>query len=602
MNKILFFSFLFLFIFVFSPLNAIIHHSEASFLKKPNGTNFLNHEAPIKNYLDKNILKENIPFIDIPDSEIQEIYYYRWSTLFRHFRYTTAGSGYILTEFVQPVWYAKAFGTIDAAAGHQIDEARWVWDSNYLDDYIEIYTRGPADYKQYSQWILDAIFRRSEVNGDKFFVKNQISEMIKIFDSWESMRDQDVELYYITPEWDAQERSLPGYIKPDSSGDPYHGPLTYRPSLNAYMFANAKAIEKIAKEMGEYEIANNFSEKAERIENAMYKILWDPVQEFFVDVIKPDNPNLERVNGREEVGFFPFRFGIGLDKKYMLPSIQELFDPQGFYAPFGPTTLEIRNKFFTKEVPYCCFWQGQSWPFSTAHVLKSLANIHRNDESIVSVEKYFDILKIYTRTHRKNGEPYVAEMHFPMKDAWSGDSYNHSEHYDHSTYTDDIITGLLGVIPSSENEIEIDPIIPKNWTYFAIENLPYHGHLISYFWDQEGDHYNIGKGFSFFIDGELKLKSNSSKVKVPIPEPLVFSKQKYVNIAANPFGKGSYPKIEASYTYFADYEYKAIDGVIFYDQIPDNRWTNYQSHSTSDTLNLSFPRPRNISSLTLSII
>lgn len=41
-------------------------------------------------------------------------------------RYTIAGTGYILTEFVQPVGYAQALNTIDAAGGHQIDEARWL--------------------------------------------------------------------------------------------------------------------------------------------------------------------------------------------------------------------------------------------------------------------------------------------------------------------------------------------------------------------------------------------------------------------------------------------------------------------------------------------
>jgi hypothetical protein len=80
--------------------------------------------------------KRDIPFIEIPDASIQPVYSYRFSALQRHLRYTIAGTGYILTEFMSPVGYAAAFDTIDAAAGHQIDEAGWLRSSFYNDDYI----------------------------------------------------------------------------------------------------------------------------------------------------------------------------------------------------------------------------------------------------------------------------------------------------------------------------------------------------------------------------------------------------------------------------------------------------------------------------------
>lgn len=116
------------------------------------GTTFLDHDTPISQFWGKTFLKENIPFIDIPDRLIQDVYYYRWSSIQRHLRYTVAGTGYILTEFVQPVGYAQALNTIDAAAGHQIDEARWLRGKFYNDDYIQCYTRGPGNTTQYTHW------------------------------------------------------------------------------------------------------------------------------------------------------------------------------------------------------------------------------------------------------------------------------------------------------------------------------------------------------------------------------------------------------------------------------------------------------------------
>lgn len=75
-----------------------------------------------------------------------------------------------------------------------------------------------------------------------------------------------------------------------------------------------------------------------------------------MDVIRPNNTNFTRLTGREQVGLFPFRFGIGLNETYAQPALNSLFDPLGFFAPYGPTTLEIRDPWFAPTKPdpgYC---------------------------------------------------------------------------------------------------------------------------------------------------------------------------------------------------------------------------------------------------------
>lgn len=239
------------------------------------------------------------------------------------------------------------------------------------------------------------------------------------------------------------------------------------------MVANARAISNIANRAGNADVALNFTQIADNLALAMQEHLWDSVQEFFVDVIRPNNPSLTKLIGREEVGLYPFRFGVGMEPAFFDPASQELFDPDGFLTAYGPTTLEVRNQYYdaTKPSNYCCYWNGQSWPFSTAHVLKSLAAIYRTGNSTVSAENFLQYLRMYAITQQKDGVPYVAESHYPSVDSWSADSSNHSEHYDHSTNNDDVITGLLGIIPRSDEILEISPIIPSNWTYFAIENF-----------------------------------------------------------------------------------------------------------------------------------
>ncbi|KAI8957172.1 Six-hairpin glycosidase [Daldinia sp. FL1419] len=572
---------------------------------KIKGTSFLDHETPISRFAGKTFLRHNIPFIDIPDSLIQDVYYYRWTSIQRNLRYIRPGIGYMCTEFVQPVGYAKAFGSIDAAAGHQIDESRWLRDTFYGDDYIYLYTRGPADALQYTQWILDAASRRAMVTGNTRFLAGQLDDMVRIWHDWDRVYDGAAGLYYYQPVWDAQELSLPGFIV-DPNGTDWtlrkDGPDTFRPSHNAYMVANARAIAWAAQLAHDKLRGVQFSIMADSLEEAMYKRMWAPEQKFFMDIIRPNNPNLTRLSGREQVGLFPYRFGIGLNKSYAQPAIDAMFDTEGFLAPYGPTTLEIRDPWFMATRPngYCCYWNGMSWPYSTGHTLKSLAEIYRSKTTNVTAEQYLQYLRTYAKTQQKDGHPYVAESHYPFLDSWSADGWNHSEHYDHSTNNDDVITGLLGIIPQQGDQIKISPIIPHNWTYFALENLSYHGHLVTILYDKYGSRYKVGRGLTIYVDGQKVYNKPGKYATTRIPPPILPSEGP-INIAANPTGPGQYPMANATYTYSADYEFKAIDGVLFYDSVPDNRWTNYQSPNRNDTLTVTFARPRIISSITLAL-
>ncbi|KAI0164582.1 Six-hairpin glycosidase-like protein [Xylariaceae sp. FL1272] len=571
------------------------------------GTSFLDHDKPISSYFGQTFLKDNIPYLDIPDSLIQDVYYYRWSAIQRHLRYVLPGTGYMLTEFMQSVGYAKAFGTIDAAAGHQIDESRWLRNLAFGDDYIQLYTRGPADPLQYTQWILDAMSRRAMVTGDEKFLTTQLDDMIRIWHLWDNSFDANAGLYYYEPNWDAQEFSLPGFVA-DADGTNstlrLNGPDTFRPSHNAYMVANARAIARAANLIKDGFNDDKFTELADNIESAMYKHLWAPEQEFFMDIIRPNNPDFTPLTGREAIGLYPYRFGIGLNQSYSQPALDQLFDPEGFLAPYGPTTLEIRDPWYSAtkvDDGYCCWWNGQSWPFTTSHVLKSMAAIYQAGNTDMTADQYVDYLRTYAITQQKEGKPYVAESHYPLMDSWSADSSNHSENYDHSTNNDDVITGLLGIMPQADDTLRIAPIVPDNWTYFALENLPYHGHLVTVLYDQDGSRYDTGSsGLSVYVDGSIVHNDEAKQATVTIPTANA-PETAPVNIAVNPTGPGYYPMAGASYTYETDYEFKAIDGVVFYDDIPDNRWTNYQSPNDNDTLTVTFARPRNISSITIAL-
>lgn len=53
-----------------------------------------------------------------------------------------------------------------------------------------------------------------------------------------------------------------------------------------------------------------------------------------------------------------------------------------------------------------------------------------------------------------------------------------------------------------------------------------------------------------------------------------------------------YPKPISSYTFSGDNAWQALDGRIYYDKIPNSRWTNYQSPNANDYLGVNFGSPR----------
>jgi len=76
-------------------------------------------------------------------------------------------------------------------------------------------------------------------------------------------------------------------------------------------------------------------------------------------------------------------------------------------------------------------------------------------------------------------------------------------YYNHSGFADPLITGLIGLRPRDDNRIELHPLLPANqWSYFALDGLPYHGHMLTILWDANGKRYGKGRGMRLLIDGK----------------------------------------------------------------------------------------------------
>ena len=75
--------------------------------------------------------------------------------------------------------------------------------------------------------------------------------------------------------------------------------------------------------------------------------------------------------------------------------------------------------------------------------------------------------------------------------------------YNHSTYCDLIITGLVGLRPGADDTVEVNPLIPGGaWDYFCLDNVHYHDHLLTILYDKTGSRYGKGRGLRVLADGK----------------------------------------------------------------------------------------------------
>ena len=114
-------------------------------------------------------------------------------------------------------------------------------------------------------------------------------------------------------------------------------------------------------------------------------------------------------------------------------------------------------------------------------------------------------------------------------DAWiaknmllaKGKQVGRGNYYHHSGFADPLITGLLGLRPRMDNKLVLHPLLPAGtWSYFALDALPYHGHLLTIFYDQTGKHYKRGRGLTVLADGK-KLASRSTLGPLEASLPLI---------------------------------------------------------------------------------
>ncbi len=291
-----------------------------------------------------------------------------------------------------------------------------------------------------------------------------------------------------------------------------------RPTLNAYLCADAEALAWFAQKAGMQALADQYLQKHQALKQNINTHLWkDGFYRAFHFETEEDLPYLFETNRpipMELLGYIPFMFQIPPKERDSV--FEHLLNPNIFFTPIGITTADMREARFLEPRNHACLWNGYVWPFATAQTLTGLlCAVKRSPENQTLKEMYFRLLNQYAASHtiqKEEGQPqpWIDEMLHPFSGDWQTRSHlqaadwqtgayrivERGKDYNHSTFCDLVLSALTGITCTKEG-VQFQPIIPNHWDYFKIENLFVQGNCYTLLYDKTGKIY--GKGAGFFV-------------------------------------------------------------------------------------------------------
>ncbi|GAC1655429.1 MAG: hypothetical protein NVS9B15_16240 [Acidobacteriaceae bacterium] len=571
----------------------------------------------------------NIPFLEIDDPEIQQIYYYRWKVYRAHIR-EIGPQGTTVLEFLEDVpWAREPFTDLNDSSSFHLMEGRWLRDPSVVNSLIDHLYTGGANDRHFSESLAAATEATTLVTGDPSPALRHLDTMQHIFNLWDDHFDRSRNLYWIEPLPDATEYTISSidasgagftdHPSKDQNHNGFTGGFAFRPSINSYQFANALAISHLAAHAGKSQVAADYALRADRLQHAVLNQLWNPALQHFTDRYSRSTPTSKAgdfIRGRELVGYVPWLYNLPPSSTATTTSIawQHVLDPQQLAGPFGLRTVEPSYPRYLTQYRYDastglpeCQWNGPSWPFQTSQLLGALANFLHSSSSPgpITRDDYLHLLRQYTHQHFLTpGHPDIQEDYNPDTGA-AIVGLPRSHHYLHSTYIDLVLTGLLGVRPQTGHLLELDPLLtaasnaahPIRW--FAIDRLRYHDHDISILYDADGTRYHLGRGVSIFVDrkhaiGPVPLR----RVTVSLPTTTVSSpRAPSIDIAVNP-GVPEGPIATASSSDSTTAPAQALDGRLWFFPETRNGWSPApDSRLTEEWLAVDLRQPETVSAV-----
>jgi len=529
---------------------------------------------PFKSILNESMpwVQETAPLFECDDDDITKTYWYRWRLFNLHMVRRPAkapGCGkkegcWVITEFLQKVFWSGPYNTIVCPAGHHIMEGRWLRDAAIVDDYARFWFKGDGYRKQYTWWAAYALWQRSLLHHSQ----SSAGVQAELFGHLDAHYDEWVATHY-SPKGRCMFTSCHADGEENSAG--LDG---CRPTINSVMFGEAIALRSIAAALGNTSRAAYYEREARKWQAVLTDQLWSDELGFFVNKAEAAPATLHqewhkygKIGRSREVQTYlgclachrprkcppergwplgkrvPVRELMGLSSPWYFSAVpsddaitsaryarafEQLEDPEGFDAKWGPRTTERRSPCYNFSNSAQCNWNGGSWPYETSKLGTALINLLQTypRQPSASGASFDKLLRRYARAHTRShaeqlAPPHVDEDLHPDDGYWITRRKLHGiepwpktgglgarngrdhlrargTHYFHSTFNDLVLSGLVGVRTHAKF-LELHPLTRVR--SFCATRLWLRGVDVSVVWDADGLTYHHGRGLHVWIDG-----------------------------------------------------------------------------------------------------
>jgi len=470
---------------------------------------------------------DNIPYLNTPEANIDKTLFYRWWLL----RFNFLDAGVPGNDYQFPVAIEGVLGYDNAivlTTGMFIDDLKYLRDPLYAygswigagevaggGKYVD--NPGSPEHwsSSYAQYLTAAAWRSYQVHGGPAAIAGKLARygrddvlgLLKAYDrngnglieyDWAAMTGNDADA--VSFDW-AKAHGQPRMDRTES----------------AYVYANALAAADAAQLSGDSATARQMKDVATRIRQSVLSRLWVDASDRpdamglkgnLLKQRQSDAPGLA-VDWKETNNYYPFSVGLMPrqgDPDYNAKYVEalRLFADAAQYPVFPFYTANQADQQARGD--------DGSNNFSVINatvMFRLLASALRDYPSpYLDAQWYRKLLYWNAWAHDIDGDNrYPDQNEFWAKgNAADGGSIGYRSWIHHTqlgatNFT--MIEDAMGLRPRSDGGIELYPI-DIGWSHFAADNLRYHGHDLSLFWDKDGGHYggDVPKGYSVFIDGK----------------------------------------------------------------------------------------------------
>ena len=457
---------------------------------------------------------ENLPYLDIPDDDIEKTLYYRWWLL----RYNYLDADIPGSDYQFPTSMEGVLGYNNAIAltiGMFVDDLKYLrnpaysygpWVSAGEVSRNDRYTDNPGDPENwsnsYTQYLSESAWDSYQVHGGPEGVVRNLAQYAAA-----DVRGQ-------LAEYDTDGNGLIEYDWGAMTGNDADAvSFDWRPgnldrAESAYVYSNALAAAEAYALLGERESEAEMRAVAERVRDAVLEYLWND-EERLIQHRHVESGDL--VPWKEINNYYPFSVGLmptpDEDPRYL--DALRLWADADEYPIFPFYTANQADKREAAE-------QGHpgSNNFSVINstvTFRFLASVLRNyPNEYVDNEWYARLLSWNAWSHYIDGDNNWPDQNEFWADGSAdpqGIGYRSWIHHTILGTTNwTVIEDAMGFQPRSDDRVELWPI-DIGWPSFAVTDINYRGTDLAVVWDQPGDGErpygtSVPEGYSVFLDGE----------------------------------------------------------------------------------------------------